>query len=193
MLLVSTSFRYTPDVDETRWLGSKELEAWVRFAAVLELLPGLLDGQLTRDEGLTHFDYFTLAMLSEAPERTLRITALAEQTNATLPRLSRVIGRMERGGYVQRTPYEQDRRVTNATLTAAGWEKVVHAAPGHVATVRTLVIDALTSAQVAELSTICARLLSTIDPSGRTFVTPGVSSTSAPGLGLNLTGKPRCS
>jgi hypothetical protein len=108
------------------------------------------------------------------------------------PRLSRVIGRLERDGYVQRTPYEQDRRVTNATLTAAGWEKVVHAAPGHVATVRTLVIDALSSAQVAELSTICARLLSTIDPSGRTFVTPGVSSTSAPGLGLNLTGKPRC-
>ena len=54
-------------------------------AAVLELLPGVLDSQLRRDAGLTHFEYYALAMLSEAPQRTLRMTALAAQTNATLP------------------------------------------------------------------------------------------------------------
>ncbi|HVK45568.1 MAG TPA: MarR family transcriptional regulator, partial [Micropruina sp.] len=67
----------------TRWLDDEEIVAWVRLAAVLELLPTALDSQLRRDADLTHFEYFALAMLSEAPERTLRMTALAARTNAT--------------------------------------------------------------------------------------------------------------
>ena len=46
----------------------EERVAWVRLAAVLELLPGVLDTQLRRDADLTHFEYFVLAMLSEAPD-----------------------------------------------------------------------------------------------------------------------------
>jgi len=141
----------------------------VRFAAVLELLPGVLDAQLMRDEELTHFEYFTLAMLSEAPTRTLRMTALAAQTNATLPRLSRVVSRLEARGYVVRKPCPEDGRATNATLTETGWEKVVRAAPGHVATVRSYVIDALSPDQVALLADISQRLLVNLDPTGRVF------------------------
>jgi DNA-binding MarR family transcriptional regulator len=154
---------------EVKWLSAAEREAWVRFAAVLELLPGVLDAQLTRDEKLTHFEYFTLAMLSEAPERTLRMTALAARTNATLPRLSRVVSRLEAQGYVNRVPCPEDRRATNATLTGAGWEKVVRAAPGHVATVRAYVIDALTAEEVKRLSQISQRLIDNLDPAGRVF------------------------
>jgi len=155
-----------------KWLSAAEREAWVRFAAVLELLPGVLDAQLIRDEKLTHFEYFTLAMLSEAPERTLRMTALAARTNATLPRLSRVVSRLEARGYVLRKPCPEDGRATNATLTDAGWEEVVRAAPGHVATVRAYVIDALSPDQVAQLSEICRRLLVKLDPAGRVFAPP---------------------
>ena len=57
---------------------------------MVELLPGALDSQLQRDADLTHFEYFTLAMLSEAPNHTLRMTALASLTNATLPYISAV-------------------------------------------------------------------------------------------------------
>ncbi|HWD83516.1 MAG TPA: MarR family transcriptional regulator, partial [Kribbella sp.] len=70
----------------TRWLDDAEMTAWVRLAAVLELLPGVLDSQLRRDAELTHYEYYVMAMLSEAPKRTLRMTALAQHTNATLPR-----------------------------------------------------------------------------------------------------------
>src|SRR5215213_6234448 len=98
----------------TRWLTDEERVAWVRLAAVLELLPGVLDSQLRRDAGLSHFEYFVLAMLSEAPERTLRMTALAARTNATLPRLSRVIAGLESAGLVERVPCPGDRRATNA-------------------------------------------------------------------------------
>ena len=69
----------------TPWLDEQQLTAWMRLAGVVELLPGVLDSQLRRDAGMTHFEYFVLAMLSEAPERTLRMTALASQTNATPP------------------------------------------------------------------------------------------------------------
>ena len=81
---------------DTEWLSEDERAAWLRLIAVVELLPGVLDSQLRADAGLTHFEYFVLAMLSEAPERTLRMTSLAQRTNATLPRLSHVVTRLER-------------------------------------------------------------------------------------------------
>ncbi len=150
----------------TQWLDDDEMVAWVRLAAVLELLPGVLDSQLRRDAGLTHFEYFVLAMLSEAPERTLRMTGLAARTNATLPRLSHVIRRLEERGLVERFPCPQDGRATNARLTDAGWDKVVATAPGHVDTVRAHVIDALTREQVHQLAQIAGAILEQVDPKG---------------------------
>jgi len=149
---------------DTRWLDANQKAAWVRLAAVLELLPAALDSQLRRDDQLTHFDYFVLAMLSEAPDRTLRMTALAELTTATLARLSHVVQRLETRGLLERFPCPEDKRATNAQLTEAGWEKVRDAAPGHVATVRENVIDALTPEQVTQLSAIADAILHRLDP-----------------------------
>jgi DNA-binding MarR family transcriptional regulator len=144
---------------ETRWLDAEERAAWLRLVMVLELLPGVLDTQLRRDADLSHFEYFVLAMLSEAPERTLRMTALATLTNSTLPRLSHVVSRLEERGYVERKPCPQDRRATNAVLTTEGWDKVVDSAPGHVAHVRGQVVDALSREQLDELAEICDAVL----------------------------------
>jgi DNA-binding MarR family transcriptional regulator len=157
----------------TRWLNNDEQTAWMRTAAVLELLPAALDGQLARDEDLTHFEYFVLASLSEAPARTLRITSLASMTNATLPRISRVLTGLEKQAFVERSECSEDRRAKNVTLTAAGWEKVVKSAPGHVENVRNLVFDQLTPEQVSQLSDIAAQLLKTLDPDGRMFASAG--------------------
>ena len=156
---------------EPKWLDQDELAAWVRLAAMLELLPGVLDTQLRRDAELTHFEYFVLAMLSEEPRRTLRMTALAAQTNATLPRLSHVVRRLEDRGLVERFPCPRDARATNARLTAAGWKKVRQAAPGHVANVREHVIDALTPDQVHQLTDIAEAVLGRLDPTGRMTAT----------------------
>ena len=149
---------------DTQWLDEKQMAAWVRLAAVLELLPATLDAQLRRDSGLTHFDYYVLAMLSDAPERTLRMTALSEYTTATLPRLSHVVQRLEGRGLLDRFPCPEDRRATNARLTEAGWAKVRQAAPGHVETVREYVVDALTPEQVTQLAAITDAVLHRLDP-----------------------------
>lgn len=151
---------------DTRWLDDDELSAWVRLVAVVELLPGVLDTQLRRDSGLAHFEYFVLAMLSEAPERTLRMTALAQRTNATLPRLSHVMRRLEERRLVERLPCPEDGRVTNARLTREGTTVLAAAAPGHVGNVRRHVIDALTPQQVRQLHDITGALLERLDPEG---------------------------
>jgi DNA-binding MarR family transcriptional regulator len=152
---------------DTRWLSEQERAAWVRLVAVVELLPGTLDAQLRADSDLTHFEYFALAMLSEAPDRTLRMTELAARSNATLPRLSHVVRRLEGRSLVERFPCAEDRRATNARLTSAGWDAVVAAAPGHVTLVREKVLDALTGEQVRQLGDIAEALLGTLDPAGR--------------------------
>jgi DNA-binding MarR family transcriptional regulator len=151
---------------DTRWLDDDEQKAFLGLVAVAELLPGALDAQLRRDSGLTHFEYLVLAMLSEAPERTLRMTSLAQRTNATLPRLSHVVRRLEERGLVERFPCPEDGRATNARLTSAGWDTIVAAAPGHVDTVRRLALDPLTPTQVAQLRRISDALLEVLDPDG---------------------------
>jgi DNA-binding MarR family transcriptional regulator len=156
---------------ETRWLSDEQLGAWVRLIAVVELLPGVLDSQLRRDAGLTHFEYFVLAMLSDAPDRTLRMTSLASRTNATLPRLSHVVRRLEDRGLVRRFPCPSDGRATNARLTDAGWDKIVASAPGHVETVREHVIDALSPMQIAQLTEITDEILGRLDPDGAVAAT----------------------
>jgi DNA-binding MarR family transcriptional regulator len=152
---------------ETQWLDEVERETWLRLVAVVELLPGALDAQLRAEAGLTHFEYFVLAMLSEAPERTLRMTSLAQRTNATLPRLSHVVRRLEDRGLVDRFPCPDDGRATDARLTGDGWDAVVAAAPGHVTTVRRNVLDPLSREQVAQLRDISDALLTRLDPEGR--------------------------
>lgn len=163
---------------DAEWLSDEERAAWVRLYAVSELLPGLLDAQLRRDSGLTHFEYFVLAMLSEAPERTLRMSDLASRTSATLPRLSHVVQRLERRGLLERLPCPDDGRATNAYLTDQGWDVVVDAAPGHVAAVRHHVLAPLTPAQVKQLIRIGDALLTHLDPSGRLsgLLAPAVKS-----------------
>jgi len=151
----------------TSWLSEAEQAAWVRLVAVVEMLPGVLDSQLRRDAELTHFEYYVLSVLSEAAERTLRMTSLATRTNATLPRLSHVVRRLEDRGLVERIPCPEDGRATNAQLTDAGWAKIVQTAPGHVATVRQHVLDPLTPEQVSQLTGIAGAILERLDPDGR--------------------------
>lgn len=149
---------------DTPRLTKQELAAWVRLVAVTELLPGVLDAQLRRDEQLMHFEYYVLAMLSEAPQRTLQMRDLAARTNATLPRLSHVARRLEDRGLVIRTPCPLDRRATNASLTDAGLAAIRAAAPGHAATVREHVFDVLSAQQVGQLREITSAILSHLDP-----------------------------
>lgn len=151
----------------TRWLDDEERRAWVRLAAVLQLLPGVLETQLQADAGLTHFEYRVLSMLSETEGRTLRMSVLAARTSSTLPRLSHVVHRLEVRGLLARSPSPQDRRATDARLTDEGMAVVVSAAPGHLEAVREHVVGALDRLQLDQLAAVCDAVLERVDPRGQ--------------------------
>jgi DNA-binding MarR family transcriptional regulator len=149
---------------EPRWLTADQMRSWLRLQAVVELLPGVLDQQLQHDAHLTHYEYLVLAMLSESDARSLPMSALARRTSGTLPRLSHVVRRLEERGYVRRSPAPDDGRVTVATLTDAGWDKVVASAPGHARTVLERVYDRLDDSDVADLTRVLSRIVQGVDP-----------------------------
>ncbi|MET9994856.1 MarR family transcriptional regulator [Streptomyces mutabilis] len=144
--------------DEPRWLDDEEQQTWLAMVSMLVSLPAALDAQLQRDAGISHFEYQVLAGLSMSPGRTLRMSDLADFAEASLSRLSHTAKRLERKGWLTRSPDPADGRFTLATLTDAGWDKVTATAPGHVAEVRRLVIDPLTKAQAKQVREISHRV-----------------------------------
>ena len=146
------------DATGPRWLDDRQQAAWMEVVVLMMRLPALLDAQLQRDADLTHFEYGVMSSLSTAPDRTLRMSALADFTSASLSRLSHVVSRLERRGYVERSRCDGPGRATNVRLTDAGYRKVVEAAPGHVDTVRQLVIDHLDGEQLDALVEIGRRI-----------------------------------
>jgi DNA-binding MarR family transcriptional regulator len=156
-----------PPQDAPRWLTTTEMRSWLRLQAVVELLPGVLDAQLQRDSGLAHYEYLVLAMLSEAPDRSLRMSALARTTNATLPRLSHVARRLEERGLIHRAADAGDRRAIIATLTDEGRSTLVAAAPGHARTVLEHVYDPLDDDETEAFESILDKIVRAIDPDDR--------------------------
>jgi DNA-binding MarR family transcriptional regulator len=149
-----------------RWLSKEEDTAWRAIAQVIVKLPWALECQLQQDAGLSFLEYHVLARLSEDPEHTLRMSELAMLTNASLSRLSHLVKRLESRRLVRREPDPADGRFTNAILTKAGHKLLVASAPSHVARVRSLVIDAFSSAELRQLHNASERLLARIETSG---------------------------
>ena len=148
-----------------KWLTAAEVESWLSVVRLMTWLPWSIDQQLRRDSDLSMVEYQVLAMLSTSPGRTMRMSSLAEVTNASLSRLSHLFKRLEGRGLVRREPDPADGRFTRAILTEQGFQTLAEAAPAHVAHVRSLVIDALSSEQLRRLGLAADRIVSRIDTS----------------------------
>jgi DNA-binding MarR family transcriptional regulator len=162
---VTGSDRSGADEAEVKWLTAEELDSWLSVVRLMTWLPWSIDQQLQRDSKLGMVEYQVLAMLSESPERTRRMSSLAEVTNASLSRLSRVVTRLEGRGLVRREPDPTDGRFTNAILSEDGFQALAEAAPGHLAHVRSLVIDVLSPESLRRLGRDADRILWRIDTS----------------------------
>ena len=134
------------------WLSAQEQAAWRTVSLLLLQLPAPLDAQLQRDAGITFFEYLVLGSLSMTPTRSLRMSELAGLANGSLSRLSNVAKRLEQRGWLERTPDPDDGRYTIAHLTDDGFDVVRAAAPGHVETVRRLLIAPLTTVEISTLA-----------------------------------------
>lgn len=120
---------------------------------LLAKLPTALSAQLQRDADLSFVEYYILASLSDQPDHTVRMSNLAVLANSELSRLSHLMRRLEKRGFVRREPDPADGRFTNAILTEEGLDHLTRAAPGHVTTVRSLVFDNLSPTEQQALRT----------------------------------------
>ena len=128
---------------DTRWLDDDEQQTWRAFLTAQRLLFDRLERQLQRDARLPHAYYEILVRLSEAPDRTLRMSQLADSSLSSRSRLSHAVARLEAAGWVRRRACAEDRRGAFAELTPEGLAKLEEAAPGHVEAVRVDLFDAL--------------------------------------------------
>jgi DNA-binding MarR family transcriptional regulator len=153
------------DEQAVRWLTAAEVESWLSLVRLMTWLPWSIDQQLRRDANLGMVEYQVMARLSQRPERTLRMSSLADLANSSLSRLSHLVKRLEERGLVRREPDPADGRFTIAILTDKGFQALADAAPGHVAHVRSLVIDVLSPEQLRRMGLAADRIMSRIDTS----------------------------
>lgn len=137
-----------------RWLDEREAEAWRAVRELGQPLWAALGREIQRDSGLSIADYEVLVVLSASPDGVLPYRDLARSTEWEKSRLSHHVTRMEQRGLVARQDCPDDARAAHIVLTPAGRRAIEHAAPGHVAEVRRLLIDSLTPEQLELLAAI---------------------------------------
>jgi DNA-binding MarR family transcriptional regulator len=143
---------------EPRWLTAQEMAAWLPLIRFVHLLPQALDRQLREEAGISHVYYQILAMLSAAPEGSLRMSELAGLTSTSTSRLSHAVAALEERGWVERSSCATDRRGQMAALTDSGRRELERTAPGHVDEVRRRVFDVLSDDEVAQLRVLADKL-----------------------------------
>jgi DNA-binding MarR family transcriptional regulator len=141
---------------DARWLSTEQQRVWRNYMAATRMVESEIDRQLQRDSGVPTTYYEIMVSLSEAPDRTLRMSELADRSRFSRSRLSHAVARMEREGWVERRDCPSDKRGAFAVLTEKGFDTLVAAAPGHVEQVRSVLFDVLTEEQVDQLGEICA-------------------------------------
>ena len=147
----------------TEWLDPDQQRRWRAWIAATTLLTERLSRELQASHGLSMADYEILVRLSEAEGRRLRMSTLADSTMASRSRLTHQIDRMVKAGLVCREACPLDRRGQHAVMTDAGWDKLVSAAPVHVAGVRQHMVDVLSPDEFAALGDSAARIAEALE------------------------------
>jgi DNA-binding MarR family transcriptional regulator len=157
---------------EPRWLDADEQHTWRAFLGATHLLFDRLDRELQRDAGIPHAYYEILVWLSEAPERSLRMSDLARRTRSSRSRLSHAVARLEERGWVSRRDCTTDKRGQIAALTDDGYTALRAAAPGHVQGVRSHLFDALNPEQMRQLRQISEAIMRPLAADDGPLTTP---------------------
>jgi DNA-binding MarR family transcriptional regulator len=149
----------TTTAPDFRWLTDDEQRSWRAWLEAGLLLVDRLEQELKASDGLSGPEYEVLVRLSEAPDRRLRMSDLASRTLSSKSRLSHQISRMEEDGLVRREECVEDRRGAWAVLTEQGWGRLVAAAPSHVTSVRSWLVDSMTPEEFHELGRLCTKVV----------------------------------
>jgi DNA-binding MarR family transcriptional regulator len=148
-----------------RWLDGQEQDVWREYLRGSRLLEAALDHDL-QAHGLQLSEYEILSMLSEQPDRRLRMSVIAELVVQSRSRLTHTAGRLENRGWVRREPCVGDRRGVELVLTDTGFAEITRMAPTHVDSVRANLLDHLSRADLLALGRAMAAISNGILSSG---------------------------
>lgn len=153
--MAETTTRPSPHAGRTaaepRWLTPDEQVAWRAYLLGSARLAEALNRQLEEDAGISLSEYEILVRLSEAPDRTIRMSELAASLMHSRSRVTHTVTRMQKRGLVDRSTCLDDGRGVNCVMTEAGWQLLVRSAPGHVQAVRDNLVDLLPPGRFAAL------------------------------------------
>ena len=150
---------------EPEWLDAEEQLAWRDYLHASRLLEAVMDRDL-QSHGLQLTEYEIIAVLSEAPDRRLRMSAIAEMVVQSRSRLTHTAGRLEKRGWVRREACVGDRRGVELVLTDGGLAAVLQMAPTHVHSVLANLVDPLTREEFLALGRAMAAVRSNIERKG---------------------------
>ena len=135
-----------------------ELETWIQWLRAHAAVTRQLNADLVAAHGLTINDYEVLLHLARAPDRTLKPVELAARVLLTPSGITRLLGGLERAGFVERLDCPSDRRVSYAKLTAPGHTKLRAAAKTHLTGVEQQFTGRFSTDELATLSELLGRL-----------------------------------
>ena len=122
-------------------LSTTEEALWRALMRIAVSLPRRLDGDLLQAVGINANEYVTLMYLSEAADRELRMSDLADVTAMSASRMSRLVDELQSRGLVVKRASTEDGRGNVTRLTRAGLAKLRTARGINVSSMRALVFD----------------------------------------------------
>ena len=144
---------------KTQGLTNAELAAWRSFLRAHATIVRALEHELLAEHDLPLASYDVLVQLSEAPDRALRMTELADRVLLSRSGLTRLVDRLEREGLVERRACPSDARGTLAALTEAGRDRLRTAWPTHLAGVVETFVGRYSEDELRTLGQLLGRLV----------------------------------
>ena len=144
--------------DPTVGLNTEQLGAYFALMEVSSLLQYAVDEHLRADGDLSYVQFQILARLVDAPEGRLRMTDLADGVVYSRSGLTYQAARLDKRGLITRSPSPDDERSVIVTVTDAGRQLVARVLPGHVDSVRRLLLDPMADGDLAALSAVLGRV-----------------------------------
>jgi len=139
-------------------LEGAALDAWRSYLQSHASILRALDAELVAAQGMTTRDYEVLLYLSQAAERKLPMSALAESTMLTRSGITRLVDGLVESGLIERVSCPNDARVSYAHLTDAGYEKLRDAGCTHIASIHRLFLEHFSGEEIEQLAALLSRL-----------------------------------
>lgn len=117
-----------------------------------------LEREMETRGGISLSWYEVLVRLGRTPGGRLRMSDLAGAVSLTTSGTTRLVDRIEAAGLIAREACPEDRRVSYAVLTEAGWKALARATPAHLEALQTYLVDVFSPKELTTFMELTRKL-----------------------------------